>query len=200
MRHFNLLLGQEIRGPLSEAEIKQLIASGEVTAEARCALVGAQAWEPLSRHFTLGPSLKVRWTKPVSTEAEERLAAVRIDPETRRRLIAYGLADAVTMEGLTQAQARQAIALKETGLRDERSRHRLAFMIALMLGLSLGTATGLAENAVSGQLGRLVSFFIQEKGNAKDALHMLRGSLHEEADIRERERASKLPVRKPAVK
>ena len=93
MRHFNLLRGQEIRGPLTEDDIAAMIAAGTVNAETPCAPVGAQAWSPLSRFFPFRPGLKVRWTKPVSTEAEERLASVRIDPETRRRLIAYGLAD-----------------------------------------------------------------------------------------------------------
>ena len=192
MRHFNLLLGQEIRGPLTEAEIEAMIAAGTVTAETPCAPVGAPAWSPLSQFFPFRPGLKVRWNKPVSTDAEEALAAVRIDPGTRKQLIAYGLADAVTVEALTQAQAEQAIGLKETGIRGELRRHRAAAGLALALGLFLGLQAGLAENPASAQLGRLVGFFIKEPGNSKDSLHMLRGTLREQADLRERERERKL--------
>ena len=201
MRHFNLLLGQEIRGPLNEAEVTALIAAGTVTAETPCAPVGAQDWTPLSQHFQFRPGLKVQWTKPVSTADEEKLAAVRIGPATRKRLIAYGLADAVTVEGLTQVQAEQAIALKEITLRREIGRHRLTASVALALGLFLGVQTGLAENPASAQLDKLVGFFIKEQGNAKDALHRLRGSLREQADIRQREREQKrLERTKPAAK
>lgn len=201
MRHFNLLLGQEIRGPLTETEIEAMIAGGMVNAETPCAPVGAQAWLPLSHFFPSRPSLKVRWNKPVSTAAEEELAAVRIDPETRKKLIAYGLADAVTVEALTQVQAEQAIALKEAGVRGELSRHRLIAGVAFALGLLLGAQAGLAENPASAQLSKLVGFFIKEQGNAKDSLHMLRGSLREQADLRERERERKLREKtKPAAK
>ena len=201
MRHFNLLLGQEIRGPLTEAEIEAMIAAGTVTAETPCAPVGAQAWTPLSQHFPVRPGLKVQWTKPVSTASEEKLAAVRIDPLTRKRLLTYGLADAVTVEALTQVQAEQAIALKETAVRGELRRHRLAAAIAVALGLLVGAQAGLAENPASDQLGKLVGFFIKEQGDAKHALHMLRGSLREQADLRERERERKrLEKPKPAAK
>ncbi len=199
MSHFNLLLGQEIRGPLTEAEVTALISAGTVTAETPCAPVGAQGWTPLSQHFHFHPGLKVQWMKPVSTAAEEKLSAVRIGPATRKRLIAYGLADAVTVEGLTQVQAEQAIALKEITLRRELGRHQLTASVALALGLFLGVQTGLAENSASDQLDNLVGFFIKEQGNAKDSLHMLRGSLREQADIREREQ-KRLERTKPAAK
>jgi len=201
MRHFNLLLGQEIRGPLTEAEVTALIATGTVTAETPCAPVGAQDWTPLSQHFPFRPSLKVQWTKPVSTADEEKLASLRIEPNTRKRLLTYGLADAVTVEGLTQLQAEQAIALKESGLRRELRKHRLVAAVALALGLFLGVLASLADNPASEQLGRLVGFFIKEQGNAKDSLHMLRGTLREQANRRESERVGKLQEKpKPAAK
>jgi hypothetical protein len=53
----------------------------------------------------------------------------------------------------------------------------------------------------SDQLDRLVGFFIKEQGNAKESLHRLRGSLREQADIRQREREQKrLERTKPAAK
>jgi len=201
MRHFNLLLGQEIRGPLTEAEVTALIATGTVTAETPCAPVGAQDWTPLAQYFPFRPSLKVQWTKPVSTADEEKLASLRIEPNTRKRLLTYGLADAVTVEGLTQLQAEQAIALKESGLRRELRKHRLVAAVALALGLFLGVLASLADNPASEQLGRLVGFFIKEQGNAKDSLHMLRGTLREQANRRESERVGKLQEKpKPAAK
>ena len=201
MRHFNLLLGQEICGPLTEDEIAGMIEAGTVTGETPCAPVGAQDWTPLSQHYPLRPRLKVQWTKPVSTADEEKLASLRIEPNTRKRLLTYGLADAVTVEGLTQLQAEQAIALKESGLRRELRQHRLVAAVALALGLFLGVLASLADNPASEQLGRLVGFFIKEQGNAKDSLHMLRGTLREQANRRESERVGKLQEKaKPAVK
>ena len=90
MRHFSLLIGNETRGPLTEAEIMAMIADGTLTADMLCAPEGSPDWVPLADHFKFGGTLKLRRSKPVSTEVEDEIAATRLDPDTRRRLLLYG--------------------------------------------------------------------------------------------------------------
>jgi len=93
MRTFSLQIGNETRGPLTEAEIETMIAEGALTADMLCLPEGTQDWVPLSEHFKVRVTLKLKQTRPVSNEAEEEIEAVRLDPEIRRRLLLYGLAD-----------------------------------------------------------------------------------------------------------
>ena len=136
MRHFSLLIGNETRGPLTEDEVLAMISEGALTADTPCLPEGAQDWVPLSDHFKFGVTLKLKRSKPVSTEVEEEIAASRLDPDTRRRLLLYALAEPASVDTFTQVQAMLA----------------LAFVRGQSLSENLGVAVLAARRATSAQL------------------------------------------------
>lgn len=195
MRNFSLLIGNETRGPLTEDEIAAMIAAGGLSADTLCAPEGSQEWVPLSDYFKFGSSLKVKWAKPVSTEAEEQLAAVRLDPDTRRLLLAYGLADSVSVDAFTQVQAMLAVADHEKHVRATNLRHRVVGLIVLSAMIAAGTCLGLS----AGPAGWIVSLgarqIIKEETNSRTSLLVLRSEISQFADLKAR--ADKAVFEKP---
>ncbi len=195
MRNFSLLIGNETRGPLTEEEITAMIAEGSLAADTLCAPEGAQEWTPLSEHFKFGSSLKVKWNKPVSTEAEEELSAARLNPDTRKLLLAYGLADAVSVDRFTQVQAMLAIADHEKTVRATNRLHAVVGMAVLAGMAVVGTTLGL--NAGPG--GELVALgarqIIKEEISSRANLTNLRNEIAQFADLKAR--ATKAVFEKP---
>jgi hypothetical protein len=195
MRNFSLLIGNEIRGPLTEDEIKAMIAEGALVADTRCAPEGSQEWVPLSEHFKFGSTLKVKWTKPVSTEAEEELAAARLSPDTRKLLLVYGLADAVSVDGFTQVQAMLAIADHEKSVRATNRLHGIVGLVALAAMTGVGAYLGLSGGPAGGLVGFGARQIIKEEVNSRTNLLVLRSELAEFADLKAR--ATKAVFEKP---
>lgn len=176
MRHFSLLIGNETRGPLTEEEISAMIAEGSVTADTLCAPAGAQAWVPLSDHFSFGSNLKIKRAKQVSTEAEEQAAAVRIDPDLRKKLLVYGLADAATVDGFTQVQALTAVLAKESSLRAHLRLHKAARIASFVFAVPAAFALGLFAPIVPSALGLIASASVPEQGSVRVELEKWRQS------------------------
>jgi hypothetical protein len=170
MRHFTILIGNETRGPLTEESLMAMIADGTVNADTRCAPVGATEWVPLSAHFNFGSKLKVNLGKQVSTEAEQAAATTRIDPDLRKKLLIYGLADSATVDSFTQVQAATAVRAKERLLSSQIRSHRIAKAAAFMVAVPLAFAAGLFAPFIPAALGLIVSSAIHEEGAAKAAL------------------------------
>ena len=176
MRHFTLLIGTETRGPFSEVEIEAQIAAGTLPPTVRCAEAGQSEWSPLSQHFSFGTNLVIRRTKPVATPAEAA-ADERIDPANRKRLLAYGLADAGSIDGFTQVQARQAIADHETRLRGEIGRSRLATWTAGIASCLVAIGAAWVDGPVGDMLTGGAAFFIPQAGHARATHAALRQDL-----------------------
>ena len=170
MRHFTILIGNETQGPLTEDALIAMIADGTVNADTRCAPVGTTEWVPLSEHFNFGGKLKLKLTKHVATEKEDQTSAVRINPDLRVKLLIYGLADSVTVDGFTQIQATTAVSAKERLLSSQIRAHRMAKVATFVLAVPLAFAAGLFAPFVPTALGLLVSSAIHEEGAAKAAL------------------------------
>lgn len=137
MRQFALFINNQVKGPLSEYEVQDLIQSGEVNADTLCAPLGSEDWQPLSTQFTFGSGLKLsRRANEVRDNAEP--AAPRLDPDLRRQLLLYGLSDAANVDQVTPAQAQVLIAQIEGSLRQKISAHRIAAGVCLVLGLAGG--------------------------------------------------------------
>lgn len=186
MRHFSLQIGNETRGPLSEDEITAMIAEGSLSPDTLCSPEGSVEWTPLSAHFSFGSKLKVRWTKPVSTEGEEEIAATRLDPETRKLLLTYGLADAVGVDGFTQVQGMLAIADHEKKIRSQLGLHRYVGLATLAAGLVGGVLLGLAAGPVADLLALVPRPIITERGDSRTRLSVLRSEIEQFALIKAR--------------
>lgn len=188
MRTFHLMKGREISAPLSEAEVAAMVAAGELTAEQPCHLAGEDVWRTVGDFFPNGSGLKVRLTKAAPSAAEQDSAAHRIDDLTRRRLLAYGLADAVNLDGFTQSQAVTAIVRKEQELRREWRAHRTVQVGAFFAMLAAGFVLGATENPLSLRLERSAALLLRQDGDPKTSLSVLRSTLADRAYVRERDR------------
>lgn len=186
MRHFSLLIGNETRGPLTEAEITAMIAEGSLTADTPCAPAGATEWSPLSDHFKFGGSLKLKRAKAVATEAEDEAAATRLDPDTRRSLLLYGLADPANVDTFTQVQGMLAIADHERRLRTTIRRHRLVGYAAFVAMIFGGIAFGLARGFGGDVLAFCAGSVVKEEVNARTSLLILRSEIGQFAELKAR--------------
>ena len=186
MRHFSILIGNETRGPLTEAEIMAMIAEGTLTADMLCAPEGSPDWVPLSDHFKFGVTLKLRRTKAVSTEVEEEIAATRLDPDTRRRLLLYSLAEPANVDTFTQVQAMLALADHEKKITSTQRLHRGVGYAALIAMIGVGALLGLSRGFGGDALAFCGSLFVKEELNARTSLAILRSELSQFAEIKTR--------------
>ncbi len=169
MRHFALFIENEVRGPLSEYEVQDLINAGSVDAETLCAPAGSTEWEPLSNHFSFGSAIKL--TKKVEkSEAEAEVDANRLDVDVRRKLLMYGLADAATVDQLSKAQAEIVLSGHEADLRKQIGLHRNAGIATLFVGLALAAYVGAATEFGGNLLGKVAVKFAKDDLKAQDGL------------------------------
>lgn len=188
MRSFHLQSGEEITAALPEAEVVALLASGELTPDQPCRLAEEDVWRTVADFFPSGSGLKVRTAKPPASAAEQISATNRIDETTRRRLLTYGLADAVNIDGFTQTQAVTAIVRKERELRGDWIVHRSVQIGSFLALLTAGIMLGTTANPVSLRIERSAALLQHQDGNAKANYSVLRSSLHDRANLIERER------------
>ena len=177
MRHFTILIGNETQGPLTEDALIAMIADGSVGADTPCAPEGSTEWVPLSDYFNFGSKLKVKQGKQLSTEAEQEAATTRINPDLRKKLLVYGLADAATVDGFTQTQATVAVSTKEATLRTQLRRHSTAKATSFLLAVPLAIFAGFLIPPFPAALGMLAATRIFETGSAKTELMSCRQSI-----------------------
>jgi hypothetical protein len=200
MRSFHLQSGEEITESLPEAEIVRRLAAGELTPQHPCRLAEEEAWRTVGDFFPTGSGLKVRTKKAPAGAVEQISESHRIDDLTRRRLLAYGLADAVNIDGFTQTQAVKAIVRKERELRRDRLVHRFVQIGAFLALLTVGVVLGATANSVSLSIERSAALLQHQDGNAKANYSVLRSTLRDRAYMIERERQQKGFSPRPAGK
>lgn len=186
MRTFSLLIGDETRGPLTEDEITTMIAEGALAADTLCMPEGARDWVRLSDHFKFGGPLKLKRSKHVSNEAEEELAAARLDPDTRRRLLLYRLAEPASIDSFTQVQAMLALADHEKKLAATNRLHRIVGLTALVAMTAGGAVLGLSRGLGGDALAYCGGLFMKEEVNARTSLLTVRGEIAQFAELRTR--------------
>lgn len=186
MRHFSLLIGEETRGPLTEAEITTMIADGALTADMLCRPEGTEDWVPLADHFKFGGTLRLKRSRAVSNEAEEEIAAVRLDPDTRRRLLLYGLAEPANVDAFTQVQGLLALADHEKKLTAAVTRRRVVQHAVFGAMLVAGFVFGLARGAGGDLLAFCGGSFVKEEISARTSLLVLRSEISQFAELKSR--------------
>jgi hypothetical protein len=163
MRHFALFIDNEVRGPLSEYEVQDLIAAGTVNGQTLCAPAGSTEWEPLANHFTFGSTLKLNRAPAVEkSEAELAAEANRLDPEVRRSLLMYGLADGATVDQISPAQAEAALAGQIARIQAARRLHLIAGWSAFVLAGATGATLALTDTPVARALGSVALSFTKD--------------------------------------
>jgi hypothetical protein len=200
MRSFHLQQGQETSAALSEAEVAALLASGQLTPDQPCRLAEEDVWRTVADFFPSGSGLKVRTAKPPASAAEQISAANRIDDPTRRRLLAYGLADAVNIDGFTQSQAVTAIVRQEEATRGVWRAHRRVQVGAFLSLLVLGIVAGATANPLSLRIEKSAALLQRQDGDVKATFSVLRSTLSDYNYVRERDRQNSGAKAKPAKK
>lgn len=116
MKEYSLFIDDAVAGPLPQQEIEEKIKSGELPADVLIAAPGDTEWRPAKE--VLNIRMGVRLSR--KTEAEEqRLRDARqekLDPDVRKKLMLYDLADAISVDKFTQKEAVAAIAAYESAL------------------------------------------------------------------------------------
>ena len=169
MRHFALFIDNEVRGPLSEYEIQDLINAGTIDGATLCAPAGSTDWEPLSNHFTFGSSIKLT-KRAEKSEAETAVDATRLDVDLRRKLLMYGLADSATVDQISQTQAEIVLGNHEADLRQSINVHRVVGFSAFFVTLALAAFVGGFTELGSDVLGQGAKRFAKDDPRAPDHL------------------------------
>lgn len=116
MKEYSLFIDNAVAGPLPQQEIEAKIKSGELPADVLIAAPGDTEWKPAKDVFNI--RMGVRLSR--KTEAEEqRLREARqekLDPEVRKKLMLYDLADAISVDKFSPKEAATAIADYERAL------------------------------------------------------------------------------------
>lgn len=116
MKEVVLFVDGKTVGPFSAEDVQARFSAGEFSAETPCAEPGAAEWKPLGEVF---PAKKtVRIARKTQQEEEEMKTAVseKLDPEVRKKLLLYNLADAISVDKFTPVQADVAIRAHEAEL------------------------------------------------------------------------------------
>lgn len=184
MHQFSILINNEVQGPLSESEIRDMIAENRVKPETLCAVAGSGEWEPLSLHFAFGSKLKISSQQFAVSAQEADAQANRLHPEVRRKLLMYTLADSVTVDQFTQVQAEIAIAAHEKRILSKIRRRQFlgwgAFLGCLGLALSLGLRSGMVADALSDMAANVV----KDDDKAIDRYRRLTGEIRQFENVR----------------
>ena len=169
MRQFTLYIDNEVRGPHTEAEIHELINLGTVVADTPCMPEGATEWLPASQFFTFAAKIKLG-KRLEANEEEIALEANRLNPDDRRKLMMYGLADAATVDQINQTQATAILAAHENNLTQINKRNKIivgtVFILALVSTISFGIFTDLGGSLI----GKGVSQFIKDDPKLPDSM------------------------------
>lgn len=116
MKEYSIFVDNSVAGPFPQQEVEAKIKSGELPADVLIAAPGDTEWKPAKE--VLNVRAGVRLSR--KTEAEEqRLREVRqekLDPDVRKKLMLYDLADAISVDKFTQKEANDAIAAYEGAL------------------------------------------------------------------------------------
>lgn len=169
MRSFTFYIDNAVRGPHTETEIQELINLGTVAADTPCMPEGATEWLPASQFFTFAAKIKLS-KRLEASEEEIALEANRLNPDDRRKLMMYGLADAATVDQVNQTQATTILAQHENNLKQINKRNKIVvgtlFVLTLLATVSFGLFTDIGGSLV----GKVVSQFIKDDPKQPDSM------------------------------
>ena len=168
MRLFTLYIDNEVRGPHTDIEIQELINLGTVAADTPCMPEGATEWLPASQFFTF--AAKIKLSKRLETSEEEiALEANRLNPDDRRKLMMYGLADAATVDQVNQTQATTILAQHENNLKQIIKRNKIIVGTLFVLTLLSIVLFGLFTDIGGALVGKVVGQFIKDDPKLTDS-------------------------------
>jgi len=169
MKELVLFVDGKTVGPFPLEDVKKRFSAGEFSAETPCAEPGDTDWKPLGE--MIPPERPaVRIARKTREEEQEMKTATseKLDPDVRKKLLLYNLADAISVDKFTPVQADTAIRLHEEAMKKGKKLKIVAgvggFLISFALasllftGVNFGTAPG-------GKGQKLVEKIFENPGN-----------------------------------
>jgi hypothetical protein len=169
MRPFTLYIDNEVRGPHTEAEIQELINLGTVVADTPCMPEGATEWLPAAQFFTFAAKIKLG-KRLEANEEELTLEANRLNPDDRRKLMMYGLADAATVDQFNQTQATAVLAEHENNLSQLNKKNKIIIGSIFVLTLVSTMLFGIFTDTGGAIVGKVVGQFIKDDPKSPDSM------------------------------
>jgi len=169
MGQFTLYIDNEVRGPHTEAEIQELISLGTVVADTPCMPEGATEWQPASQFFSFGSKIKLS-KKIEMSEQEIALEANRLNPDDRRKLMMYGLADAATVDQFNQTQASTILAEHENSLKQLNKKNKAIVGTVFAVTLIFTVSFGIFTDTGGALIGKGVGQFIKDDPKSNDSM------------------------------
>lgn len=119
MKELVLFVDGQSVGPFPQEEVETRFAAGEFSAETPCAEVGATEWKTLADFVPAAKKHSVRIARKTQAEVAEMKSATseKLDPEVRKKLLLYNLADSISVDKFTPIQAEAAIQIYEAALK-----------------------------------------------------------------------------------
>ncbi|MBQ9759676.1 MAG: DUF4339 domain-containing protein [Opitutales bacterium] len=121
MKELVLFVDGQTVGPFPLEDVEKRLAAGEFSAETPCAEPGATEWKTLGEVVPASgarPTV-VRLARKTKEETEEMKSATseKLDPDVRKKLLLYNLADSISVDKFTPLQADTAIKIHEAALK-----------------------------------------------------------------------------------
>ena len=119
MKELVLFIDGQTVGPFTPEEVESRLASGEISAETPCAEAGAEEWKTLADFVSAAKKSGVRIARKTQAEVEAMKTATseKLDPDVRKKLLLYNLADSISVDKFTPVQAAAAIEIHEAALK-----------------------------------------------------------------------------------
>lgn len=154
MKELVLFVNGQTVGPFSAEDLAARVAAGEFPPETPCAEAGSAEWKTLADFVPAEkkPSVRVARKTRSEEEAMKEATSEKLDPDVRKKLLLYNLADAISVDKFTPVQAAAAIKIHEEALKKDKKLKIAAgvgaFAVSAVLasllfnGLTIGTAPG----------------------------------------------------------
>lgn len=108
-----LRINNQPAGPFSESEIQTRLQSGFVDDADLCAEVGTENWVPIAEAIPARKTVRLARKNAQEEAAVRAEKSEKIDPDLRKKLLLYNLADAISVDKFTPAQAEAAVKFYE---------------------------------------------------------------------------------------
>lgn len=156
--------GQNV-GPFPAEEVKARMAAGEFAPDTLCIEPDGTEWQKLEDVFPPERKTVVRIARKTQEEEAEMKSATseKLDPEVRKKLMLYNLADAISVDKFTPVQAEAAIRVYEDAQKKSKKIKIAAgiggFVAACALSVFISSGINIGEDAAGGDLKLFETIF-----------------------------------------
>ncbi len=113
MKEYFIYVDDQATGPFPQDEIEAKLKSGELSQDVLVAEDGAEEWKPAKDVFTVRKGVRLSRKTDAEVDQMRQAREEKLDPDVRKKLMLYGLADAISVDKFSNDQALAAIQIYE---------------------------------------------------------------------------------------